>query len=70
MPEEPLKTIEEEPTDQPEEQIEAAEQLVNEVKEESNDPVDEKEPESKTARLAEKKKPVPNAQKLYELTIV
>ena len=72
MSEEVFKPIEEATKEQPEEQIEVAEQneIINEVKEESNLPVEEKkekEPESKTARLAEKKITCPKCSKTMNL---
>ena len=72
MSEEVIKPIEEATKEQPEEQIEVAEQneIINEVKEESNLPVEEqkeKEPENKTARLAEKKITCPKCSKTMNL---
>ena len=72
MPEEIPKPIEEATKEQAEEQIEVAEQneLINEVKEESNIPVEEKkekEPGNKTARLAEKKITCPKCSKTVNL---
>ena len=72
MSEEVIKPNEETTKEQPEEQIEVAEQneIINEVKEESNLPVEEqkeKEPESKTARLAEKKITCPKCSKTMNL---
>ena len=84
MSEEALKPIEE-PQEQPEEQIEhevscssatlcepvKQDEIINEVKEESNNKTveekNEKEPESKTARLAEKKITCPKCSKTMNL---
>ena len=71
MTEEVVKPIEEATKEQPEEQTEVSkpDDTVSEVKEESNIPVKEteKEPESKTARLTEKKITCPKCSKTMNL---
>ena len=74
MTEEVVKPIEEATKEQPEEQTEVSkpDDIVNEVKEESIIPVKEteKESESKTARLTEKKITCPKCSKTMNFTFL